>query len=102
MSSSHAPSAEPGEEQSCSAPSAERAYFFMTGTSGSDLLPRLLTPFLKLGLAPYRVHASSEHGTGEEMSVEFRFTGLTAATVERLAAQCRAVIGVRSVLTVTE
>jgi hypothetical protein len=77
-----------------------RTYFFVTGETGSELLPRVLLPFAKLGLAPYRVHASAEHGQGEEMSIELRFADLGADTAELLASRCRSVVGVRSVMTV--
>ena len=51
---------------------------------------------------PYRVHASTEQGAGEEMSLELRFAQLPLDAAEQLAARCRAVLGVRSVLTVAE
>jgi hypothetical protein len=79
-----------------------KTYFFLTGDTGADLLPRVLLPFTKLGLVPYRVHASTEQGTGEEMSLELRFACLSAETAAQLAARCRAVIGVCSVMTVAE
>ena len=79
-----------------------KTYFFLTGEAGADLLPRLLLPFAKLGLVPYRVHSSTEQGTGEEMSLELRFAALSRETGEQLAARCRSVIGVRSVMTVAE
>jgi hypothetical protein len=78
---------------------AARTYFFVSGEAGTELLPRLLNPFIKLGLVPYRIHASTEHGSGEEMSIELRFAGLTPDRTEVLAARCRSIIGVRSVLT---
>lgn len=81
---------------------AARSYFFLTCDSGADLLPRVLIPFTKLNLVPYRIHASTEQGTGDEMSVELRFTGLAPQSVETLAARCRAIIGVRTVMTVNE
>jgi hypothetical protein len=79
-----------------------KTYFFLTGNAGADLLPRVLLPFTKLGLVPYRVHASTEQGAGDEMSLELRFARLPAETAEQLAARCRAVIGVGSVMTVAE
>ena len=79
-----------------------KTYFFLTGEAGAELLPRVLLPFAKLGLTPYRVHTSTEHGAGEEMSLELRFTALPRKTGEQLAARCRAVIGVRTVMTVAE
>ncbi len=91
---------------SAAAPSASagtlpaRTYFFVSGETGSELLPRVLLPFAKLGLAPYRVHASAEHGAGEEMTIELRFSGLEPETADLLALRCRSVVGVRSVMTV--
>ena len=79
-----------------------KTYFFLTGETGAELLPRVLLPFAKLGLVPYRVHTSTEQGMGEEMSLELRFAGLAADAAERLAARCRAIVGVRSVMTVAE
>lgn len=79
-----------------------RVYFFLTGDAGADFLPRVLTPFVKLGLAPYRIHASTEHGSGEEMSLELRFTGLSQGAAETLAARCRVMVGVNSCLMVAE
>lgn len=79
-----------------------KTYFFFTGEAGTDLLPRVLLPFAKLGLVPYRVHSSTEQGTGEEMSLELRFAGLAADAGERLAARCRTIVGVRTVMTVAE
>ena len=77
-----------------------RTYFFVTGETGSELLPRVLLPFAKLGLAPYRVHASAEHGAGDEMSIELRFADLKPDMADLLASRCRSVVGVRSVMTV--
>lgn len=83
-----------------SCPSSARTYFFVTGASVPELLPRLINPFVKLGLTPYRVHASSEAGAGEEMLIELRFLGLVSDMAETLAARCRAIIGVHSVMLV--
>lgn len=83
-------------------PAAAKTYFFLTGEAAYDLLPRVFIPFAKLGLVPYRVHASTEQGTGDEMSIELRFAGLASGAAEALAARCRAIIGVRSVMTVAE
>jgi hypothetical protein len=95
MSATMAPCAE-----AASAPA--RTYFFMTGDAAADLLPRVLLPFAKVGLVPYRVHASTEHGAGEEMSLEFRFRGVPRDAAETLAARCRGIVGISSVLTVAE
>ena len=100
MSAYSMPCALAPDAPSLPAAAPARTYFFVTGEAGSELFPRLLNPFAKLGLTPYRVHSSTEHGTGEEMSVELRFEGLSPETVETLAAKCRTVFGVRSVMTV--
>lgn len=101
MPSCHVPSPT-AEAQGEPAAACQRAYFFVSGPASPDLMPRLLSPFIKLGLTPYRVHASSENGTGEEMSVELRFTGVAPPLAEGLASRCRAIVGVRSVLMVAE
>jgi hypothetical protein len=48
------------------------------------------------------VHSSSEQGTGEEMSFELRIKGADSAVAERLAALCRNVLGVKSVIMAIE
>jgi hypothetical protein len=101
MSASSAPLAQAASPSAAPALAA-KTYFFLTGESAYDLLPRVMIPFAKLGLVPYRVHASTEGGTGEEMSIELRFTGLSASASDTLAARCRAIIGIRSVMTVAE
>ncbi|WP_170937164.1 MULTISPECIES: hypothetical protein [Rhodomicrobium] len=102
MSASTAPLAQAASLTATPPEAAAKTYFFLTGESAYDLLPRVLIPFTKLGLVPYRVHASTEQGAGEEMSIELRFFGLTAAASETLAARCRAIIGIRTVMTVAE
>lgn len=79
-----------------------KTYFFLTADAEAGLLPRVLAPFVRLGLVPYRVHTSTEQGTGEEMSVELRFAHLPADRAEILAATCRGMAGMRNVLTVAE
>lgn len=101
MSVSAMPCAQAAAPSAATGASPARTYFFVSGETGSELLPRVLLPFAKLGLAPCRVHASSEHGAGEEMSIELRFTDLRPDMTDLLASRCRAVIGVRSVMTVT-
>lgn len=78
---------------------AARTYFFITALNQAELLPRVLSPFLKLGLTPYRVHASSEHGNGEEISIELRFQDLSPHLADGLASRCRAIVGVGAVIT---
>jgi hypothetical protein len=83
-----------------SAPS--RHYFFVTGETSADLIARVLCPFVKNGVTPYRIHASCENGAGEETTIELRVAGLPDALPELLAAACRRIIGVHAVLTVAE
>ena len=83
-------------------PNPARNYFFVTGQSAPDLLARVLCPFTKTGLAPYRIYASSEQGTGAEMTIELRMAGLEPDQAERLAAKCRSIVGVQTVLMVTD
>lgn len=100
MSASMTSRADAAAGQAESNREAAKAYFFLTGETGSELLPRVLLPFAKLGLTPYRVHASCEHGAGDEMSVELRFEGVVSDMAELLAARCRSIVGVHSVITV--
>jgi hypothetical protein len=83
-----------------SAPS--RHYFFVTGETSADLIARVLCPFVKNGVTPYRIHASCENGPGDETTIELRVAGLPDALPELLAAACRRIIGVQTVLTVSE
>lgn len=76
--------------------------FFVTGNAAADFLARVLNPFMKTGLAPYRVYASRENGAGDEMTVELRFSGLAPDQPERLAAACRSLCEVRSVFVVAK
>ena len=79
-----------------------RHYFFVTGETSADLIARVLSPFVKNGVTPYRIHASCENGPGDETTIELRVAGLPDALPERLAAACRRIIGVQTVLTVSE
>jgi hypothetical protein len=81
---------------------ASRHYFFVTGDTSADLIARVLCPFVKNGVTPYRIHASCENGAGEETTIELRVAGLPDALPEQLAAACRRIIGVHAVLTVAE
>lgn len=79
-----------------------RTYFFLTAEADCGLMLRVLQSFARLNVTPYRVHASTEQGTGEEMSLEVRIAGADPAIAERLAALCRTVMGVRSVIMAVE
>jgi hypothetical protein len=97
MHALQAPQSAPGD-----APAAGRTYFFLTLEAESNLLIRVLQSFTRLGVTPYRVHASTEQGTGEEMSLELRIPGADPDVAERLASLCRTVVGVRSVIMAIE
>ena len=83
-------------------PAAGRTYFFLTAEAECNCLLRVLQSFSRLGVTPYRVHASTEQGTGEEMSLELRIPGADRDVAERLASLCRGVVGVRSVIMAVE
>ena len=83
-------------------PVAGRTYFFLTAETECNLLLRIFQAFSRLGVTPYRVHASSEQGTGEEMALELRIPGADRDVAERLASLCRSVVGVRSVIMAIE
>jgi hypothetical protein len=83
-------------------PSTSRTYFFVTAEADCGLLLRVLQSFARLNVTPYRVHASSEHGAGDEMSLELRVRGSDPVVAERLAALCRTVMGVQSVIMAVE
>ena len=78
-------------------PAQSRTYFFLTAEADCGVMIRVLQSFARLSVTPYRVHSSTEQGTGEEMSLELRIRGADSALAERLAALCRTVMGVRSV-----
>ena len=92
-----APSAEPVLE-----PASGRTYFFLTAEPECGLMLRVLQSFARLNVTPYRVHASTEQGKGDEMSMDLRIRGSDPAVAERLAALCRTVMGVRSVIMAVE
>jgi hypothetical protein len=81
---------------------AGRTYYFLTAEPECGLMLRVLQSFARLNVTPYRVHVSTEHGVGDEMSMELRIEGADSAVAERLAALCRSVIGVRSVIMAVE
>lgn len=83
-------------------PVAGRTYFFLTAETECNLLLRVLQAFSRLGVTPYRVHASTEQGTGDEMALELRIPGADPDVAERLASLCRSVVGVRSVIMAIE
>jgi hypothetical protein len=84
------------------ATAAGRTYFFVTAEADCNVLLRVLQSFARLGVTPYRVHSSTEQGTGEEMTLELRIKGSDPAVAERLAALSRTVLGVHSVIMAVE
>jgi len=98
MTALHSPVLAVSEAVCHPAPAIGKTYFFLTGDAECGLLPRVLQSFAKLGLTPYRVHASAEQGAGQEMSVELRIAGADPELAKRLASLCRTIIGVRSVI----
>jgi hypothetical protein len=84
------------------AAAAGRTFFFLTAEADCNPLIRVLQCFSRLGVTPYRVHASTEHGTGEEMSLELRIQGADPDVAERLASLTRNILGVRSVIMALE
>jgi hypothetical protein len=79
-----------------------RTYFFVTAEADCNVLLRVLQSFARLGVTPYRVHSSTEQGTGEEMALELRIRGSDPTVAERLAALSRTVMGVHSVIMAVE
>ena len=79
-----------------------RHYFFVTGETSADLIARVLCPFVKNNVTPYRIHATCESGPGDETTVELRVAGLSGNQPERLAAACHSIVGVQTVLTASE
>ncbi|MBX2806411.1 MAG: hypothetical protein KTR19_10590 [Hyphomicrobiales bacterium] len=57
---------------------ASRHYFFVTGQTNADLIARVLCPFAKNDVTPYRIHASCENGAGDETTIELRVGGSSA------------------------
>lgn len=93
-----------GAATNCEQPvhTTSRHYFFITGRTSVDLVSRVLAPFVKYGFSPYRIHVSSENGGGEETNIELRVAGLSTDKPELLAAACRRIVGVQTVLTISE
>lgn len=79
-----------------------KAIFFVDADADFGMLPRLLLPFAKLGVAPTRVHASTEDGDGGEMRVDLRAAGVSRRTAHLLDKALRGTVGVRSVIALVE
>ena len=76
--------------------------FFVTADARTGMLPRILAPFAKLGAVPERVHASTEDGDGQELSVDVRVANLSAREARLLDKTLRVIVGVRSMLVVRD
>ena len=83
-------------------PACVKAIFFVDADADFGMLPRLLLPFAKLGVAPARVHASTENGNGDELRIDFRVAGISQRTAHLLDKALRGTVGVRSVIALVE
>ena len=79
-----------------------QAIFFVTADAGPAMAPRLIEPFAKLGLVPWRVHISSEDGAGEVISADLRVRGVSGKTANVIDKALRRIIGVRQVIALVE
>ncbi|MGI9385640.1 MAG: hypothetical protein ACR2PO_21025, partial [Methyloligellaceae bacterium] len=76
--------------------------YFVTADADPGLLPRLVEPFCKMGMIPHRVHASRESGDGEEITVDMRVFGVTREAAHLVDKALGRIVGVRSVIALTE
>jgi len=83
-------------------PGRVKVIYFVDADADFGVLPRLLQPLAKLGVAPVRVHASTENGDGAEMRVDLRIAGVSARTAHLLDKALRGTVGVRSVIALVE
>ncbi len=95
-------SVEPAAGASAPASETVHAFFFVTAEADPGMLTRLLEPFAKLGLTPHRVHASTEAGDGREFTADLRVCEVTGRTAHLVDKALRRIVGVRSVISVTE
>jgi len=79
-----------------------KVIYFVDADADFGVLPRLLQPLAKLGVAPLRVHASTENGNGAEMRVDLRIAGVSSRTANLIDSALRATVGVRSVIALVE
>lgn len=79
-----------------------KAMFFVTADADPNIAPRLIEPFAKLGIVPWRVLISSEDGAGENISADLRVQGVTRKTAHVIDKALRAIVGVRQVITLAE
>ncbi|MCG8561775.1 MAG: hypothetical protein MI824_18400 [Hyphomicrobiales bacterium] len=95
-------SAEPAAAGAEPAQQSVRAFYFVTADADPGLLPRLVEPFSKMGMVPHRVHASRESGDGAEVTVDLRVFGVTRQDAHLVDKMLQRVVGVRSVIALTE
>jgi hypothetical protein len=74
-----------------------QAVFHIIADAEASLLPRLIEPFAKQGLLPYRVHVSTECSAGEEIRADLRVAGVNDITAHSLEKALSRIIGVRTV-----
>ncbi len=97
-----APAFSIAQPSSTTAPERVRADYFVTADAHPSVLSRLMDAFAKLGLVPDRVHARREEHGDRELSVELRLWDTEPRHADIIDRALRAVIGVRSVITVRE
>ena len=97
VSASSAVAQEPGGESE-----NVHAMFFVIADADPNIAPRLIEPFAKLGLVPWRVHISSEEGAGEDISADLRVQGVTHKTAHVIDKALRRIVGVRQVIALVE
>jgi len=83
-------------------PGRVKVIYFVDADADFGMLPRLLLPLAKLGVAPVRVHASTENGDGAEMRIDLRIAGVSQRTAYLIDKGLRGIVGVRSVIALVE
>lgn len=78
------------------------AKYFVVALADPGIAPRLVEPFAKLGLVPSRLHLSTEHGAGEEVSADLRVSGVDRMTAHLIDKALRRIVGVRQVIALVE
>lgn len=84
------------EQAAAPAVAASSLYHYsVTAQVDPAVLPRVIEPFAKLGLAPVSLHVVTE---GDRMSIDLRMAGLEDGMARHVADRLRQVIGVEQVL----
>lgn len=79
-----------------------KALYFVTADADPNLLPRLIEPFAKLGFVPDRVHSDRDSFHCSTLKVDLRLANLSNHNAMLIEKALRAVIGVKTVITVLE